>query len=306
MTEFERSKNDNTLHLCTHMSDFVNELISLKKSISTLECSIKNLEEKNRKFLEEKFGYIDKSFYRLNSVISRNLSVADLHHATFAKFRCCNEGKSLVVVGSGPSLNFLNRSFISDDKVFIALNTSFLYKDINFDYLFMQDYSGLKDVMEDANNYRKGSCIKFYGLLPELYSGHPKCLIPESDAIEAGALRYRTDYVSTYLHKGNFVYDLLNYPFGDFYTVSLTALQFALWTYPKRIYLVGLDCTNSGHFDSKKSNILPTDEVVSSFIKFKEFAKAYYPHVEIISVNPVRLKGIFIDEFSEGFKESCL
>ena len=31
----------------------------------------------------------------------------------------------------------------------------------------------------------------------------------------------------------------------------------------------------------------------------KEFAETYYPDTEIISINPVGLKGVFKDEFTE-------
>ena len=40
--------------------------------------------------------------------------------------------------------------------------------------------------------------------------------------------------------------------------------------------------------------------------KMKEFAELYYPDTEIISVNPVGLKGLFKDEFTETYIENKL
>lgn len=279
------------------------EISCLKEKIDLLEKKLDLLFLENSQNLEKNFNYIDKSFYRLNSVISRNLSISDLHHASFSKFRACHINSDMVVVGSGPSLNYFDNSIHFNKPIYIALNSAFQYNAINFDYLFIQDYSGLKEIMSLANNYRKGYCTKFYGILPEHFKNQPPlCLIPEQEAFEANALRYRTDYVCTHLHQPQFAYDLLNSPLGDFHTVSLSALQFALWTMPKKIYLVGLDCTNSGHFNNCNKNYLPTNEIINSFFKFKEFVKDYYPSIEIISINPIGLKGLFKDKYSKAFK----
>ena len=77
---------------------------------------------------------------------------------------------------------------------------------------------------------------------------------------------------------------------GDSSTFS--AMQFALFTNPKRIYLVGCDCS-SGYYDGKGgNNAAPFIEV---WKELKKFADIYYPETEIISVNPVGLKGLFTD-----------
>ena len=35
--------------------------------------------------------------------------------------------------------------------------------------------------------------------------------------------------------------------------------------------------------------------------RIKEFARQYYPETEIISINPVGLKGLFIDQYTDDF-----
>ena len=47
-----------------------------------------------------------------------------------------------------------------------------------------------------------------------------------------------------------------------------------------------------------------SDRVIQKWMDLKAFAKAFYPDVEIISVNPVGLKGIFKDEYQEAFKQN--
>lgn len=85
-------------------------------------------------------------------------------------------------------------------------------------------------------------------------------------------------------------------PLGCFGTVVFPALQFALWTYPKRIYLVGCDCSLNGYaYNSAETNILYPDKLIQAYQEFKIFANKYYPDVEIISINPVGLKEIFND-----------
>ena len=76
-------------------------------------------------------------------------------------------------------------------------------------------------------------------------------------------------------------------------------MQFILWTNPKRIYLVGCDCSLNGYYDSKDKNNLATQKVIEGWKKLKEFAQTYYPDTEIISINPIGLKGIFKDEYQK-------
>lgn len=70
---------------------------------------------------------------------------------------------------------------------------------------------------------------------------------------------------------------------------------------PKKIYLVGCDCSLGGYFNNEKlnkkekQNYLNTVEIIENWKKLKFFANRYYPDTEIISINPVGLKGVFKD-----------
>ncbi|MBO6281213.1 MAG: hypothetical protein J6N49_01640 [Alphaproteobacteria bacterium] len=127
----------------------------------------------------------------------------------------------------------------------------------------------------------------------------PQRTIPEMYGEGEDIFRYRTDWEHLPLFETKFSYDLSTTALGCGGTVVLPALQFALWTHPKRIYLVGCDTTTSGYFDNKKinGNFLVPNELVKKYSEFANFAQQYYPDVEIISINPVGLKGIFNDEY---------
>jgi len=91
-------------------------------------------------------------------------------------------------------------------------------------------------------------------------------------------------------------------------------MQFILFTNPKKIYLVGIDCTSgkNRHFSGlSPDNLLLRNEnieivcqnSIEEWKQLKEFVSIYYPEIEIISVNPVNLKGIFKDIYTkEGLK----
>ena len=87
-------------------------------------------------------------------------------------------------------------------------------------------------------------------------------------------------------------------------------MHFAFYTHPDKIYLIGLD-TNVGGiniFDNlnvdlkhAKDGNYDIKNMLSGYVKFKEFAEKYYPDVEIVSVNPVGLKGVFKDVYTQSY-----
>ena len=233
---------------------------------------------------------------KLNRLQQVNLSTAFLHQKTFLPFKGINEGKDVVLVASGVSAD---KYMVKKNTIHVGVNRSFQIGNysIPMDYIFIQDYSGkTKEYIDDLDNYRPYDCTKFYGLTNEwIYD--PERTIPESHAIKANALRYRTDWANIPGFEPQFAYDISTQPLGCFGSIVFPALQFILWTYPKRIYLVGCDCTTNGYaYDNKCKNFLYTDKIIEAYKKFKSFTNKYYPDIEIISVNPVGLKGIFKEE----------
>lgn len=235
----------------------------------------------------------NKYLVKINRLIQRNLSTFALHQKTFSQFRNIHFNQNVVILASGVSASKYKTPV--KDAIHIGVNRSFELG-VPLDYIFIQDYSGkTKEYIDKLDKY---PCQKFYGLTNE-FEYNPERTIPDIHAIKGKALRYRTDWDIICWDGGftnEFAYDLSVQPLGCFGSVVFPALQFALWTHPKQIYLVGCDCTTSGYaYDKNAKNFLNTEKVIDTYKKFKEFAKKYYPDIEIISINPVGLKGIFKD-----------
>lgn len=244
-------------------------------------------------FLKEYIPLIRYNARNINRLIQTNISTALLHQKIFPQFKCKHMGQEIVILASGPSAADYKPI---PNAIHIGVNRSFELDIVKCDYIFLQDYSGkTPEYIDKLDVYEKETCIKFYGLTLE-WENKPNRLIPESHAIKANALRYRTDWVDEPYFYPNFAYDISSQPLGCFGSVVFPALQFALWTYPKRIYLVGCDCSLSGYaYNPNDKNFLIPDELISAYKQFNNFAHKYYPDVEIVSINPVGLKGIFKD-----------
>lgn len=228
-----------------------------------------------------------------NRIMERKLSTFALHQKTFPQFKGINKGKNVVIVATGPTLSEFKPI---KNAVYIGVNRAIQFNKVHYDYYFIQDFSGATpNYIEDVYNYK--NCTKFMGLTSE--DIEPQRTIPEMYGEGEDIFRYRTDWEHLPLFETKFSYDLSTTALGCGGTVVLPALQFALWTHPKRIYLVGCDTTTSGYFDNKKinGNFLVPNELVKKYREFANFAQQYYPDVEIISINPVGLKGIFNDEY---------
>ena len=238
----------------------------------------------------------DSYLVKLNRINQVNLSTMVLHTRTFTKFKGIHQGREIVLVASGVTADQYK---VKKDAIHIGVNRSFQIDNyrIPMDYIFIQDFSGkTPEYIDDLDIYRAGECQKFYGLTTK-WNNKMNRVIPESHAIKANALRYRTDWAPIDGFEPQFAYDISTQPLGCFGSIVFPALQFALWTYPKRIYLVGCDCTTAGYaYDKKDTNFLKPDKIVDAYKKFKVFANKYYPDVEIISINSVGLKGIFKEE----------
>ena len=231
----------------------------------------------------------------------RLITTAILHQKTFSEFKNSNFGKSIVMIGGGPTVN--NFSLIKDAK-YLALNRAITYDKVHFDYFFTIDVIGIKNYYDEIANY--SNCIKFVGdqnmgkdfQIPENY-------IP---TIKGDVRRYKT---TSWLYPCRFAYDIATEPLGNFCTVSLQAIQFILYTNPKKVYLAGIDCssTSAGHFVGQTPDVSKRGEnakqndndAIIYWKKLKEFRDIYYPETEIISINPVGLKGVFKDIYTESY-----
>jgi len=215
-----------------------------------------------------------------------------VHQESFGKYKNCNLGKDIVIVGAGPTLQYYEPI---NSAIHIGVNRTYKLQDkIKFDFMFAHDYAnGESKTM--IQNISKMDCEKFFGITfgkPMVNRAIPECMT-------LGVHRY---FISTPLNK--MIYpDIRFYPLMDFHSVIFPAIHFALFTNPKRIYLVGCDVSHHGHFDTKNVKILDKniDIMKIGYERVKEFVELHYPDTEIISINPVGLKGLFIDKYTKEF-----
>lgn len=229
----------------------------------------------------------------------RLMTAANINSSTFHDYKGCNTGKSVVLVGAGPSVNKFKTL---ENCIYVGLNRACLIEKVKFDYLFTIDKSGVDKIYSEFGNY---DCVKFVG---DQNLG-PAFQIPESEIYKWGKIkRYITDAGMGIPSK--YSLHIESEPLGNFNSVSLQAMQFILYTNPSKIYLVGIDCSSAGHFNQKQDtteehakrmkdrgeDLFQWADLTQRFwYELKEFACLYYPGTEIISVNPVGLRGLFKD-----------
>ena len=244
-----------------------------------------------------------EKFERMVEMNAKLLSTALLHQKTFLPYKnYCKGEKDIVVCGAGPTLNQYEPI---EGAIHIAVNRAFLYDKVNFDFIFAQDYDGIKMVEQDMVKYRPGECVKFLGTQID-----EKKMIPESLILKCGALRFDTDgYIYRDGTKGKMIVDLESRPLCNMMNVGQSVMQLALYMNPRRIYIVGCDMSGA-HFangnesqaerEERDNRVRKTweesrEKLLHRWREIKNFASIYYPDTEIISVNPVGLKGMFKD-----------
>lgn len=227
------------------------------------------------------------------ALFQRMLNVQNLHSRVFPKYKNCNYGRDIVLLATGPSL----KDFIPiQEAVYIGVNRAFEYEKVKLDYAFIFDNSHpTPEYLKELNTYKGNNVKKFYGICSDYEL--LECNISESDAINANAERY---YLYSTGNKNIPTYDISSEAFYNANSVVFPAMQFALWTNPKRIYLVGCDTNLQGYYNSSSKNILKTKAVYNGWLKIRDFAKIFYPETEIISINPVGLKGMFQDTYTNS------
>ena len=270
--------------------------------------SIRNLDAKNKIIKifgkDIKFRYSRKvnkyDIECLADISQKNIIVALLHREIFPKYKNIYQGRDIVVCGAGPSLS----NYIPiKGAIHIALNRAFMFDKVKFDYIFAQDWRAIYHITDKLREYKGNNCIKFIGR----QDGIKELEIPATFKNTFIHEDFITDiYRKNLINKSKFAVNLNFEPLGNFSTIAFPAMQFALWTNPRKIYLVGCDSAPVGHYDkvvleSNKDALTNGvyGKIVKEWIEFKQFAAIYYPDIEIISINPVGLKGIFEDIYME-------
>lgn len=235
----------------------------------------------------------------ISEELPRYLAVQKLHNKTFNKFKFKHHDDNIIIIGCGPSVRYYKNQI---KGINIALNRALFLDEIDFAYMFAWDYKGFLEktpsFFEDVKKYK--NCIKFYGkfLNPKMPS------IPDFPDDENNNIRHFYSCKRWGLQAANsevIIYtDIDNYPMADFMSVSFPAIQFALYTHPRKLYLVGLDTVQAPNC-AGIDNPYDVENMKRGYLAFKQFAELHYPNIEIISINPVGLKGMFKDVYTQSY-----
>ena len=239
------------------------------------------------------------SMRTINRIVQANALAQKLNSFAFSEYKGVNVGKDMVLFATGPSLSQYKPI---EGCIKVGVNHAFM-KVKDLDFFFATDYRSLKPVMNQFREYRD-DCKKFLGIS---WSHLNKwgAAIPESEVISLNARRFVVDYeANSFAVTSDFAYpfDISVQPLTGGGSVAFVAMQFMLWTNPRRIYLVGCDCSANGHFMSENLINNPVAPkyyltLVEPWKKIKQFADMLYPQTEIVSINPVGLKGLFRDVY---------
>lgn len=252
----------------------------LKEDVAQCKDKLENIQNACRKF---------EYFYR---VLFYAPAVAQHHREVFLPYKGVYKNKDIVICASGPTLNFYNRNLLKN-AVHIGVNQAVLNKNVGCDYMFSIDFGGIQGKEKEILSTK---CEKFFGIMRIPFLSDDNVMhvqFPVRFLQESGA---KTFYVTD---SNFFNPEISEFPLSSHGSSVFPAIEFALYTGPKRIYLAGADC-GGGYFNSDK-RYLNSHTIVDQYKYYKKEIERFYPDIEIVSVNPVGLKGLFHDVYTESY-----
>ena len=250
--------------------------------------------------IKKRYRRCNKSKPFPSDEINRQLCLQSLystHGRIFPQFKNINNGKDVVIVATGPTLAKYKSI---KDAVHIGVNRAYQFNKIKLQYLFMLDGTATKSYIDEID--KLDDIVKFYGLNLFKEEYRPGVRIPEYHLKSKNSYRcYTYNYQNMELNTNLEVFPLYNSA-----SIAFAAIHFALYTHPKRIFLVGCDSNSAPYWDGggrEQDYMVQADRInnimLDGYKKLKRFAQICYPDVEIISINPVGLKGLFKDVYTE-------
>ena len=208
-----------------------------------------------------------------------------------------HKNRSAILIGSGPSIiddNTMDiiKRLVSEEKCLLFGTNHVLHlQEIIFDYVIVIDQDAhAKLKSKGLYNKKVNEALILGGKNYENINDSDIqnsiiCLPPPN---HKNILSYK---LPTRKHN---LQEVLKYV-GHIIKASsmFVTLQLVLYTGVSRIYLAGIDCTDV--YGSLNQNAFKPEysKLIKGWVGFKNFVNVHYPHVEILSINPVGLKDVF-------------
>jgi len=201
------------------------------------------------------------------------------------EFKDVHLGDTAVVFGSGPSIKKYDGRF-NDGAVLLGTN-EIVYYDTVMDYYFIGDAGDRRrGYLSDPDTYNlyRPRLAKFIRR-PDKNARLQPSVVPQTlpDVI----------YYEGAQKTGFRFYDTIP-PFSDALSITFDVLQFVLMAGFKKVYLIGQDCNyDKGSFKTPivdSGTIIHANFIMQSWGMFSQVVSKRYPDVEIINVNPVRMR----------------
>ena len=259
--------------------------------------------------IDFKLNELGKCLADLKYRVEQKQEIVRVNTAAFDEYKNAFKDRDVVIVATGPTLKDYQPI---PGAVHIGVNFAYRKADIPLDFLFLMDgYNIRENIIQEngSNDLIQGvGSIKeriFIGRLERrsIYE-HYQDLPIDYDLMNKKCKPYKADY---YL-SGTIYSDITSHALMHFRTTVFCAIQFALFTNPKRIFIVGCDVSDKGHFyKDDKDKLIKCGKINSPMLKLgwlriKKFARQHYPNTEIVSINPVGLRGLFKDVYTDGNK----
>lgn len=273
----------------------------------SLRCSVQDIEQNILYRIDFKLNELGKCLVETNYKIEEQQEVARVNSNAFGEYRNAFYGRDVVIVATGPTLKYYNPI---PNAIHIGVNFAYRRKEFPLDFLFLTDYFNIRENNIYKNNpddfvqgLKKIREKIFIGKLSRrsIYEDY-RDVPADYELLNEKCVPYKCDYyISGTVHQ-----DITTHGLMDFWSVVFSAMHFALFTNPKRIFIVGCDVSDYGHF--YKENVSTRMKKLSMYLpvlklgwlRVKKFAGQLYPNTEIVSINPVGLRALFKDVYTEN------
>ncbi len=229
-----------------------------------------------------------------------DFAIAKHHSVIFPNFKNKHSNMDAVLIASGPTLEYYNAI---KNGIHFGINQTFLNEKIPLDYWFAIDYAVTSHLIDKLKNK---NFIKFFGQCSSAsmdhyyrYEPHNETYHFPSSVIESvpNSFKFYFDHPSNEINR-----DIETQALPDLGSCVFSTAYFAIYTGIKRLFLVGCDCAKNGYFNQQQqSHRFSPNILLTGWKIFKQYVDIFHPDVEIISINPIGLKGMFKDVYTEDY-----